>query len=98
MRTLKDYNLPDAMLDIERKLTPKQIASLVEESSPAALKSSETNYVNAFRKMLHFEEACESQFLLQFNTRNIRLKNVCGREYCIRNDVSTTRETTTFGK
>lgn len=86
MRSLKDYNLPEAILRLEQKLTPQEIAVLVDGS--VALESSEENYVKAFTKMLHFEEAAESRFLIQFNARSIRVRNVRDREYCIPIDVS----------
>lgn len=84
MRSLNDYFVPEAMLNIESKLTPKEIEALVNGS--AALESSEDDYVKAFTKMLHFEEVAESRFLRQFNAKNIRLRNVRDREYCIPND------------
>lgn len=85
MRSLKDYKMPEAMLNIEQKLTAQEIAILVEGST--ALESNETDYVKAFTKMLHYEEAAESRFLIQFNTKNIQLRNVREREFCIANDV-----------
>lgn len=92
MRSLKDYNIPEAILKIETKLTPQEIATLMDEST--ALESSEDDYVKAFTKMLHFEEATESRYLIQFNTKNIELRNVRGREYCIENNVSAITTTT----
>lgn len=86
MRSLKDYNVPEAISGIECKLTSQEIAILVEGS--IALESSEQHYVKAFTKMLHFEEAAESRFLIQFNAKNIRLRNVRDFEYCIPIDVS----------
>lgn len=85
MRPLKDYFVPEAILNIESKLLPKEVEVLVDES--AALESTEGGYVRAFTKMLHFEEAAESRFLRQFSAKNIRLRNVRDREYCIPNEV-----------
>lgn len=86
MRSLKDYNLPEPILHIEQKLTLQEIAVLVDGS--IALESNEEQYVEAFKKMLHFEEAAESRFLVQFNAENIRLRNVSGPEFCIPIDAS----------
>lgn len=86
MRSLKDYNVPADMLCIEQKLKPNEIAALVDGTTQ--LESNEDCYVNAFRKMLHFEEVAESRFLIQFNAKNIRLRCVRDRQYCIPIDVS----------
>lgn len=86
MDTLKDYSIPEAILNIKPRLTKDEIAALVKEST--ALESNVDNYVKAFTKMLHFEEAAERHAIVQFNTKNIRLKQINEREYCIYNDVN----------
>lgn len=88
MRSLKDYNLPDEISGIEEKLTSQQIALLADGST--ALESNEEHYVKAFRKMLHFEEAAESRFLIQFNAKRIHVRNVSDRQYCIPIEVRNT--------
>lgn len=81
MRSLNDHKVPPEMLSIGQKLKPIEIAALVEEA--AALESSQEGYVRTFTKMLHLEEVAESRFLIQFNAKNIQLRCVEDRLYCI---------------
>lgn len=94
MCILQEYGLPTEIMKIERSkkllgsVTPKEI---VKQFGQLALdKSSESGYVNAFTKMLQFEEASQSQFLAQFNIKEIKLchfDSESEREFCIKNDV-----------
>lgn len=97
MCTLPEYGVPKEILQIEqsKKLlggtTPKEIAEQLGQSSMLD-KSTERGYANAFRRMLQFEEAAQSQYVIQFNTKDIQLKRSDSgseREFCIKNDVRT---------
>lgn len=97
MCTLKEYEVPIEISQIERKkklvsaMTAKEFASRFGLST--LNKSTERGYIDSFTKMLHFEEAAQSQFLTQFNTKGIQLcrsKSESAREFCIKNDVSVT--------
>lgn len=94
MCTLEEYGLPIEISEIERKkkllggTTPKEIVARFGQSTLD--KSVESGYLNAFKKMLHFEEAAQSQYLVQFNTKNIQVERSDSnseREFCIKNDV-----------
>lgn len=93
MCTLEEYGLPIEISEIERKKkllggTTKEIVARFGQSTLD--KSVESGYLNAFTKMLHFEEAAQSQYLVQFNTKNIQVKRSDSnseREFCIKNDV-----------
>lgn len=95
MCTLEEYGVPFEISEIVRNkkllggTMPKEILAKFGQSSMLD-KSIESGYVNAFKKMLQFEEAAQSQYLIQFNAKNIQLKRSDSdseREFCIKNDV-----------
>lgn len=95
MCTLKEYGLPAEIMRIEqssRLLGGTTSKEIVAKFGPLMLdKSIESGYLKAFQTMLQFEEAAQSQFLVQFNTKEIKLSRSDSgseREFCIKNDVS----------
>lgn len=96
MSTLDEYALPNEISEIERNrtllggTTAKEIATRF--GSSVFDRATESGYVGAFKKMLQFEEAAQSHFLVQFNTKGIQLgrnrESESDREFCIKNDVS----------
>lgn len=100
MCTLQEYEVPREILQIERSkhllggTTSKEIAAKLGQTSTMD-KSIERGYANAFTKMLQFEEAAQSQYVIQFNAKEIRLKRSDSdseREFCIKHEVSETDE------
>lgn len=96
MCTLQEYDVPKEILSIERNkhllggTKPKEIASKLEQSTSTMDKSIKRGYKNAFTKMLQFEEAAQSQYVIQFNVNEIRLKRSDSdseREFCIKHEV-----------
>lgn len=95
MCALEEYHLPHEIGKIEqnKKLlggtTAKEIAAQFGQT--AFDRSTERGYFGAFTKMLQFEEAAQSQFLMQFNMKNIHLRpsttGTSEREFCIKNEV-----------
>lgn len=94
MCILKAHDLPNEILEIEQNnkllgtVTSKEIAAQFKQS--ALDTANESGYVKAFTKMLQFEEAAQSQYLIQFNTKELRLSRSNSdseREFCIKNDV-----------
>lgn len=99
MCTLQEYEVPREILHIERSknllggTTSKEMAAKLEQKSTMD-KSTEKGYVNAFTWMLQFEEAAQSQYVVQFNVKDIRVKRSDSdseREFCIKHEVSSTK-------
>lgn len=90
MSQLKGYDVPEKILTVERSkgslgaVTSKDLTRLFDTMDI----SIETGYKNAFSTMIHFEEAAQSQYLIQFNTENLKITySSKGREFRIANDV-----------
>lgn len=79
MCALREYDVPVEITEIEQNknrldgVKPNRIEAMFEQSSID--KTTENGYVKAFTKMIEFEEAAQSQFLVQFNTKNIQLSH-----------------------
>lgn len=93
------------MYDLDCTEIPAEILSIEEENgafgdnNPSAIehllgrvslfRSNAKNYNDAYTTMIHLEEAAQSTFIKQFNTKNIRLLfTEEPREFRIRNNVS----------
>lgn len=88
MAPLQLFEVPANILSIERgdATLDKTIKNLSQS------RQNETDYITMYTMMVHLEEAAQSQFLLQFNQKNIRL-SYSGehRVFRIKNDVSNRR-------
>lgn len=94
MCALNAYELPKEIMKIERnrKLLGATTAKEIDAQFGQGTfdRSTESGYVGAFTKMLQFEEAAQSQFLIQFNANSIKVtatESESGREFGIKNEV-----------
>lgn len=94
MCDLERSDVPDEILNFEQgkrgfdaEDTPTKLLRLLVIRPLCRI--TERYYFEAFTAMIHLEEAAQSAFISQFNTKNIRLKYANNKqEFCIRNNVS----------
>lgn len=85
MATLEPFDVPTEILNIalgENDLLLREIERMPH------IRSEQMQYIKAYSTMIHLEEAEHSQFLLQFNHKNVHISHNDGRIFCINNDVS----------
>lgn len=69
------------------KDVPQELSSLLNRET--LCRANQKDYIKCYTAMVHCEEAAQSAFIAQFNTKNIRLMNSDKEcEFRIRNDVS----------
>lgn len=82
---LLPYDVPGEIFEIE-----KNKGSFNTKPTPQS-RSDESEYIETMTKMIHFEEAAHSKYLLQFNHKNLKLEHTKDtREFQIKIDVSGT--------
>lgn len=86
MCALNGYDVPAEISAIAQRngqlgaVTPKELTTLFSSMD----KTTETGYKKAYSTMIHFEEAAQSQIVVQFNTKDIQLSySGNGREFRI---------------
>lgn len=88
--SLPAYEIPSVILDIEESDDPVQKTSSLPifQGKYSDFRRNETKYIEAYKTMVYFEEAAQSNFVKQFNQENIQLKYTGeGRIFYIRIDV-----------
>lgn len=93
MYDLESSEVPAEILSIDQGNgafsddNPPEIERLLDKKLLS--RSNSKDYYEAYTTMIHLEEAAQSEFISQFNTKNIRLRYTDeSRQFCIRNDVS----------
>lgn len=77
MCLLKGYDVPQEIIKMEASkhllggVNPRHMEEILDRLK--LNKDSEDGYFKAYTKMIHFEEAAQSQFLMQFNTKHIQI-------------------------
>lgn len=86
MAALKNFDIPSEILNIDKD-DNSELLRKIEQSTRT--RSSQMKYIRAYTTMIYLEEAEQSQFLLQFNAKHLRISHNTGRIFSIKNDVST---------
>lgn len=86
MAALKDFKVPADILKMKED-DHVPLLKKIEESTEN--RSSQEMYIRAYTTMIHLEETEQTQFIFQFNTKNIRIFYDSNRIFFIKNDVNT---------
>lgn len=76
MMPMEEYGVPESMSDIEKNEnsssnTSAKIQHLLELKPPC--RKNKTDYISSYKSMIYLEEAAQSVFMSQFDTKNIKL-------------------------
>lgn len=90
MCRLPKYDVPEEIFEIEKSKKSKEAAAELSVQLSKLDKSTKRGYVEAFTKMVQFEEAAQSLDLTQFNTKYIKLRRSDSgseQKFCIKKNV-----------